>query len=391
MVFFNATAHFDTVFHDVCLTRWSIDDAACKGRWQRWLDLRQRSSRRKQHVPPFFQRTSRERPVVALGIVSALGNSAHRLAIRRTWLRHDDVLARFFVAAEDSSELRTELTTFDDIEVCRCAESYRSTVKKVLRIFQWGVHMGAFYVGRANDDVYLRLEPTKELLYKAGPPARVFAGLFMSGMRVPRLEDIEIPPGQDPETWLDSIKAWTVTRRQYPGEVYPLFAQGNAYFLSYDLAVKLQNVGPWIYLPDDVMTGLVVDAVTAGNFRRVDVPTDYELEGLWTSCSDDSLWHFNIHPEHMYDLHLAEKDTVARAVDVSLDGVDVSLEFDDLAINDLQVLADDLSARYDSLRGAGCQDSHCLASQLQAALRHAPRTPPSSPCRRIPDRLFCCG
>ena len=32
---------------------------------------------------------------------------------------------------------------------------------------------------RANDDVYLRLEATVAGLYKAGPPSRVYAGLFV--------------------------------------------------------------------------------------------------------------------------------------------------------------------------------------------------------------------
>ena len=46
------------------------------------------------------------------------------------------------------------------------------------------------YVLRANDDVYLRLKPTARALFGAGPPARVYGGLFLDGsvMTVPRRE-----------------------------------------------------------------------------------------------------------------------------------------------------------------------------------------------------------
>ena len=61
-------------------------------------------------------------------------------------------------------------------------------------------------------------------------------------------------------------------------------------------------------LPDDVEVGLLVDGVTGGNFVRVDVEADYATEGRWSPCRPESAWHFNLHPEHMYDLHSAEPD-----------------------------------------------------------------------------------
>ena len=48
--------------------------------------------------------------------------------------------------------------------------------------------------------------------------------------------------------------------------------------------------------------------------RRVDVAVDYELEGQWTRCRDDAVWHFNIHPEHMYDLWAGEPETDWRTL-----------------------------------------------------------------------------
>ena len=67
-----------------------------------------------------------------------------------------------------------------DIHIVNVTESYKATWHKVRAIFHWGAHTcGAWYVLRANDDVYLRLEATVSGLYKAGPPSRVYAGLFV--------------------------------------------------------------------------------------------------------------------------------------------------------------------------------------------------------------------
>jgi hypothetical protein len=33
------------------------------------------------------------------------------------------------------------------------------------------------------------------------------------------------------------------------------------------------------------------------------ISADYDLEGTYTRCRNTSHWHFNLHPEHMYDLY----------------------------------------------------------------------------------------
>ena len=150
-----------------------------------------------------------------------------------------------------------------DIHIVNVTESYKATWHKVRAIFHWGAHTcGAWYVLRANDDVYLRLEATVSGLYKAGPPSRVYAGLFVDpatmhvltqrpfpsislldaattasvtarastpstwpsegfrdGVRatqVPRLR--YAPPGISDDDWTRANKAWVVSSRAaYPG------------------------------------------------------------------------------------------------------------------------------------------------------------------------------
>lgn len=247
-------------------------------------------------------------------------------------------------------------------------------------------------MARANDDVYLRLEPTLAALFAAGPPSRVYAGLFVYNARPPRPEDVRHPAGVDRDAWLASVKAWTLTRDQYPADVFPTFAQGNAYILSWDLADRLARGGPWPELPDDVLAGLVVDST--GSPRRVSVKTDYEFEGQWTPCSDDALWHFNIHFEHMYELHLAEPTTTRSAVEVAIDD-DVLLVEVDPEVDDISHVSRAFAAAHDSLAGAGCigDDSACLAGGLERALREARPSAASdrSRCGHLPFGVFCCG
>jgi len=146
------------------------------------------------------------------------------MAIRRTWLQAlpesldaDSVAARFFIglpltsststataasagavgagadrAEEDPQQLAVvaEALAFGDVAFLDLVDHYMATPMKVVSLFKWGVQQcGAWWVLRANDDVYLRLPGTMRAL-AAHPPANVVAGLFLDGanMHVPRPE-----------------------------------------------------------------------------------------------------------------------------------------------------------------------------------------------------------
>ena len=283
--------------------------------------------------------------ILAIGILSAPGNLGHRLAIRRTWLalplaQRELVQIRFFVgislrdlgddelaeadarraggpdaeagtAEADARRSRMrrrvaltrEAAAYGDIALLDMEDHYMATPRKVVSIFRWGVEAcGAYWVLRANDDVFLRLEPTLTLL-QSSPPANIYMGLMVDGrsMSVPRPEHYN----DTKENIYKATKSWTFERVDYPSDAVPNFAQGNAMVLSRDLAAELADLArrPWFRLmADDVMVALVV-----AKFRPYElvVRADYEFEGLYTACHDDALWHFNIHPEHMYDLYHA--------------------------------------------------------------------------------------
>lgn len=434
------SANDGVIFKENC-ARSSQDAETCEARWVRWVAMRARDIARRREVDdggaargplrppgPFAAPGSSPqsydalplgpgldplyacgaaRAAIALGVVSGAGNGAHRRAIRATWARAAgaaSAVVRFFAAVPSDGELPAafvnEMAAHRDFHVCNFTESYAATFHKTVAIFRWGARVcGSWYTLRANDDVYLRLERTARLLFATGPPSRLYGGLFVDGaaMRVPRAESVpRAPDGVPDDLWLRANKAWVVSRGAYPADAYPDFAQGNAYVLSWDLAEALAAVGDAYHrsavrdLPDDVAAALLVDAAAGGGERRLLVPADYAFEGRWTACSADAFWHFNLHPEHMYDLDLAEPGRSWRRAAFDVDGAAVAVDFDDA--ENVSAVARDLAVDH-VLLGIGCPkfDAGCVADSLAPALAAAPTMVAEDQCATIPDGLFCCG
>jgi hypothetical protein len=132
------------------------------------------------------QAHSREGVAFALGIITAPRHVKHRAAIRKTWLRlpnkyNHTFVYRFFIGTQHDGtvdpKVSKEADQFGDIVVIGAREGYANIKYKAIAIFRWGVRQcGAYYVMRANDDVFLRLEPLMAKLYSQ-PPTLVYAGL----------------------------------------------------------------------------------------------------------------------------------------------------------------------------------------------------------------------
>ena len=185
--------------------------------------------------------------------------------------------------------------------------------------------------------------------------------------------------------------------------------------LSRDLAERVAALSamPWFRLaPDDVLVATLVrealgdDALGRG-FAHV--PTSYELEGLWTPCDDDAAWHFNVHPEHAYDFHLADLAAAGRlrAINAYVDSParpPKRLLFDsELAPDAMRRVAAHFAAEHGvmgiELGLAGCADGDdanaggCAAvDAIVAKMRHAPADPgPQSRCEFALEGVLCCG
>jgi hypothetical protein len=197
----------------------------------------------------------------------------------------------------------SEALAYGDIGLIHLEDHYLSTPKKVIALFKWGVEdCGAYYVLRSNDDVYIRIDETLSLLQHQ-PPSNIMMGLFISGdkMHVPRPETYQMTQ----EELYIKHKVWTFTLSDYPSNRFPNFLQGNGLLLSRDFASEIANKAyepRFRLMADDIMIALILSRYFE-TANKLMVKVDYEFEGLYTRCSDESMWHFNIHPEHMYDLY----------------------------------------------------------------------------------------
>ena len=295
---------------------------------------------------PTYPATS---PAIAIGIISAIDNANRRDTIRRTWLSqpavqqsllHHNVRVEyaFFVGLDANgavpAAIRHEMLLHNDIVVVNVTDTYKNMVHKVINVFDWGVKAcGASYVIRSNDDVYLRLEALFESLLNQ-IPSKVYAGWFLNPA------DIVVLRSDDSGFARSSV----IDYATYPSTFYPWFAQGNAYVLSSDLAVKVRQEAhtdrgrthkgplrtnaptclpapsfvrqrlftlrsqvaewkdqPWKRLyADDVMVGVMCDQEGA---RRQLVQTDFMVDNNIhqeaITCEENSLWHFDIGVEDM--------------------------------------------------------------------------------------------
>jgi len=94
-------------------------------------------------------------------------------------------------------------------------------------------------------------------------------------------------------------KSSAISRAVYPSDVFPTFAQGNAYILSLDLAEKVAEIGDaksfgWYrfkLFADDVMVGLVMEAEGA---NRLQIDADFRFDGANSQCSNENYFQFNV-------------------------------------------------------------------------------------------------
>ena len=241
---------------------------------------------------------------VAIGIVSALKNRGRRDAIRRTWLRLPELSSpafptgtfeyAFFLGLDEDGEIPIEvveeMNEFHDIVIVNRVDSYKNMIYKVVSIFLWGSRScGASYILRSNDDVYLSLASIFSYLLKE-VPVNMYVGHFLTDILVLRPEDETSPTFE---------KSSQISYSTYPSDVYPPFAQGNAYILSRDLSDVVTSLidSPWRRLfADDLLVGLMMDSNQA---RKVLIKADFALDGGRNVCSDDSLFHFDVTVESM--------------------------------------------------------------------------------------------
>ncbi|KAK9750863.1 hypothetical protein RND81_02G227800 [Saponaria officinalis] len=163
-----------------------------------------------------------------VGVISAGDHFAERMAARKSWMQHhliktSRVVARFFVALHAREainvELKKEAEYFGDIIIVPYLDHYDLVVLKTLAICEYGVKMlSAKYIMKCDDDTFVRVDAVIEEAGQVGDDKSLYMGKinyyhepFRSGK-------------------------WAVNLVEWPGDVYPPYADGPGYIVSSDIA-----------------------------------------------------------------------------------------------------------------------------------------------------------
>ena len=104
-------------------------------------------------------------------------------------------------------------------------------------------------------------------------------------------------------------KFCSVSFHQYPADVYPVFAQGNGYFLSADLALLVGRLSekPWLrgrWIADDIMTALTVSSgATGASLNTMGIDTVFAPDNGACVCRESALFYFDLSVESIRKLH----------------------------------------------------------------------------------------
>eukprot|EP00940_MAST-03C_sp_MAST-3C-sp2_P002164 g2164.t1 len=251
---------------------------------------------------------------IAVGIVSGADNARRRDVARKTWLRRATASLghvmeyRFFVGIGETSispskDLLEEAERYEDIAFIPVEESYANITYKVVALFDWGVRRcGAYYIVRANDDAYIRLDVIYNQI-RQHPPVGIYAGhMFQKGSAIvvrPKDARYACEDARECAVRDKTASNQAVTEAEYPASAYTAFAQGNMVLLSRDLAEEVASIRskPWVsFLADDLLIGMLV---AKWRPTMIHIQADIGLHGYPTKCRDDSVNHFDIGPRSM--------------------------------------------------------------------------------------------
>ncbi|EEF31313.1 transferase, transferring glycosyl groups, putative [Ricinus communis] len=190
-----------------------------------------------------------------IGILSATNHFAERMAVRKTWMqsssiKSSSVVVRFFVALSPRKEvnavLKKEAAYFGDIVILPFMDRYELVVLKTIAICEFGVqNVSAAYIMKCDDDTFVRVETVLKEIDGISSKKSLYMG---------NLNLLHRP--------LRSGK-WAVTFEEWPEAVYPPYANGPGYVISYDIAkfivAQHGNRSLRLFKMEDVSMGMWVE------------------------------------------------------------------------------------------------------------------------------------
>ncbi|KAL2904262.1 Hydroxyproline O-galactosyltransferase GALT6 [Bienertia sinuspersici] len=190
-----------------------------------------------------------------IGVISSGDHFAERMAVRKSWMQHyliksSLVVTRFFVALHEREtinvELRKEAEYFGDVIILPYMDIYDLVVLKTIAICDYGVNMlSTKHIMKCDDDTFVRVDAVIMEAQRINCEKSLYAG---------KLNYYHKP--------LRSGK-WTVTYEEWPGEIYPPYADGPGYIISSDIArfivTQFQQNRLRLFKMEDVSMGMWVE------------------------------------------------------------------------------------------------------------------------------------
>ncbi|CAN7939355.1 unnamed protein product [Ixodes hexagonus] len=188
-------------------------------------------------------------------VFSAVGNSAHRTAIRETWagdakLYPDTRMAFLLGATNDSrlqSSVQSESSAYSDIVQESFVDSYRNVTLKSIMMLRWASTFcrHARFVVKVDDDTYLNVANFFATMAARSPDA-IYGKLFEGSK-----------PIRDPDN------KWHVSVKEYSDSSYPNYVAGSAYVLGSRVAETLYRATGYVKpfpMEDAYITGACAES-----------------------------------------------------------------------------------------------------------------------------------
>ncbi|CAL9069010.1 hydroxyproline O-galactosyltransferase GALT2-like [Musa acuminata AAA Group] len=189
-----------------------------------------------------------------IGIISASNHFAERMAVRKTWMqssqiKSSNVVARFFVALnlrkEVNTMLKKEAEYFQDIVILPFMDRYELVVLKTIAICDYGVHnLTTPYIMKCDDDTFIRVDVVLKEIKRVSQEKPLYMGNL-------NLLHRPLRHGK-----------WAVSYEEWPGYIYPPYANGPGYIISRDIAKFIDsqhaNQSLRLFKMEDVSMGMWV-------------------------------------------------------------------------------------------------------------------------------------
>ncbi|WJX56985.1 Hydroxyproline O-galactosyltransferase galt5, variant 2 [Trifolium repens] len=164
-----------------------------------------------------------------IGILSAGGNFAERMAVRKSWMQHkliksSHVVARFFVALHGKKDINVEIKKeadyFGDIIIVPYLDHYHLVVLKTIAICEYGIRtdVAAKYIMKCDDDTFVRVDSIISEARKVQSGKSLYMGYIYNHNK-------PLHGGK-----------WAVNYEDWEEEEYPPYANGPGYIISSDIA-----------------------------------------------------------------------------------------------------------------------------------------------------------